>query len=215
MRSVMKVEKAEPHPTIPLERFVELNRDLTRAEVERVGKGATMYQMTETQDPDIVLGIGSSPIASELGQNSSVAPGSADLVLLQQLREQQAQLQVKVATSAAKYGAKNPFMIQLQNEEAAFDAQIHSELDRIRKRASNDLAVATLSEDGLRKRVAAQEQLVDQLSEKADKLTLLQEEAFSNRAIYQDLYTKLEEASITAGMKASNMTVVRSGSCAS
>lgn len=192
---------------IPLERFVELNRDLTRAEVERVGKEA-IYQMTETQDPDIVLGIGSSPIASELGQNSSVAPGSADLVLLQQLREQQAQLQVKVATSAAKYGAKNPFMIQLQNEEAAFDAQIHSELDRIRKRASNDLAVATLSEDGLRKRVAAQEQLVDQLSEKADKLTLLQEEAFSNRAIYQDLYTKLEEASITAGMKASNMTVV-------
>jgi succinoglycan biosynthesis transport protein ExoP len=192
---------------IPLERFVELNRDLTRAEVERVGKEA-IYQMTETQDPDIVLGIGSSPIASELGQNSSFAPGSGDLVLLQQLRQQQAQLQVKLATSATKYGAKNPFMVQLQNEEAAFDAQIHLELDRIRKRARNDLAVATLSEDGLRKRVAAQEQLVDQLSEKADKLTLLQEEAFSNRAIYQDLYTKLEEASITAGMKASNMTVV-------
>ncbi|MDR3504877.1 MAG: polysaccharide biosynthesis tyrosine autokinase [Acidocella sp.] len=192
---------------VPLERLLQLNRDLTASEVSRIAKEA-IYRMTETQDPDVVLGIGSSSLASEAGSASPLAPGSADLALLQQLRQQQSQLKVQIAASNSKYGAKNPAMIQLRDEYDALDAQIKSELNRIRTRAKNDLDLATLGEEGIRKQIAAQEQEVNKVTAKADQLVLLQEEALSSRQIYQDLYTKLEEASVTAGIKASNITLV-------
>jgi capsular exopolysaccharide synthesis family protein len=192
---------------VPLERLLELNRDLTSAEVARIAKEA-IYKMTESQDPEVVVGIGSSALASVLGPGSPVAPGSADLVLLQQLRQQLAQVNVHLATSGTRYGAKSPVMIQLQSERAATDAQIRAELERIRMRTKNELDLAILAEDGIRRQVAAQEKIVDRVTEKADQLVLLQEEAQSNREIYQDLYSKLEEASVTAGIKASNITLV-------
>ena len=99
-------------------------------------------------------------------------------------------------------------MIQLRNEDEAFTAQIHAELERIRTRAKNDLDLAILAEKGIQQQVATQEQEVNKVTEKADQLILLEEEALSSREIYQDLYSKLEEASVTAGMKASNITLV-------
>lgn len=192
---------------VPLERLLELNRDLTNAEVSRIAKEA-IYRMTETQDPDVVLGIGATALASDAGPDSPVSPGSSDLMLLQQLREQQAQLKVQIAASDAKYGDKNPAMTQLRNEDAALGVQITAELNRIRTRAKNDLNLAELAEKGIQDRVSLQEHDVDKMTEKADQLVLLQEEALSSRQIYQDLYTKLEEASVTAGIRASNITLV-------
>jgi len=192
---------------VPLERLLDLNKDLTNAEVSRIAKEAA-YHMTETQDPDVVLGVGSSSLASDLGSNSVLSAGSPDLQLLQKLREQRAQLGVELAASNTKYGAKNPAVLQLHNQENALDGQIRAEMERIRTRAKNDLALATLSENGIRQRISAQEQEVNKTSAKEDQLLLLQEEALSSREIYQNLYSKLEEASVTAGMKASNITLV-------
>ena len=192
---------------VPLERLLELNRDLTNAEVSRIAREA-IYRMTETQDPDVVLGVGSSALASSAGSGSPLSPGSPDLALLQQLREQQAQIKVQLAASDTTYGARNPAMIQLRNEDEALTMQIHAELARIRTRAKNDVDLAILAEQGIQQQVAMQEQEVNKVKEKADQLILLEEEALSSREIYQDLYSKLEEASVTAGMKASNITLV-------
>jgi succinoglycan biosynthesis transport protein ExoP len=192
---------------VPLERLIQLNRDLTNAEVSRIAKEA-IYKMTETQDPDVVLGIGTSVLASGLRPDSPLAAGSEDLTLLHQLRQQRAQVQVELAANSARLGPRNPLMIQLGNEATTLDAQIHTELERIRARARNDLDLAILAENGIRQQVAAQEQTVNKVTEKSDQLVLLQQEALSSRAIYQDLYTKLEEASVAAGIKASNITLV-------
>ena len=192
---------------VPLERLIELNRDLTNAEVTRITKEA-IYHMTETQDPDVVLGIGSTSLASGIGPESPLAQGSADLTLLQQLREQLAQVRMQLSAANTKYGAKNPAVVQLHSQESSIESQIRSELDRIRSRAKNDLDLAVLAENGIRKQVADQEQTVNKVTAKADQLVLLEEEALSSREIYQDLYTKLEEASVTAGIRASNITLV-------
>jgi capsular exopolysaccharide synthesis family protein len=192
---------------VSLERLIELNRDLTGAEVARIAKEA-IYKMTEAEDPEAVLGVGSSALASVSGPDSPIAPGGADLLLLQQLRQQLAQVHVQLATSSTKYGAKNPVMVQFQNEEGSLIAQIRAELERICTRTKNELDLAVLAENGIRKQIAVQEKIVDQVAEKADQLVLLQEEAQSNREIYQDLYSKLEEASVTAGIKASNITLI-------
>jgi len=192
---------------VPLERLIELNRDLTNAEVERIAKEA-IFRMTETQDPDVVLGIATSALASGVGAESPVAPGSADLTLLQQLRSQLAQVKLEMTAANTKYGARNPAIIQLREEEGSLQSQIKTELDRIRTKAKNDLDLATLAENGIKAQIDAQEQIVNRANEKADRLILLEEEAASSREIYQDLYTKLEEASVTAGIRASNITLV-------
>lgn len=192
---------------IALARLIELNRALTTAEVSHIAKDAA-FTMTEMGDPEVVLGMGSSALAGDLGSDSPVAPGSADLVLLQQLRQQLAQVQVQRATAGTKYGARNPVMTQLGNQQTTIETQIHAELERIHQRAKNDRDLAALDEAGIRRQISEQEQVVNKVTEKADQLLLLQEEAQSSRTIYQDLYTKLEEASVTAGMKASHTMLV-------
>jgi len=206
-RSGGSAQPAASPDNIPMARLLDLNKDLTNAEVSRIAKEAA-YHMTETQDPDVVLGVGSSSLATDLGSNSVLSPGSPDLQLLQKLREQRAQLGVELAASNTKYGAKNPAVLQLHNQENVLDGQIRAEMERIRTRAKNDLALATLSENGIRQRISVQEQEVNKTSAKEDQLLLLQEEALSSREIYQNLYSKLEEASVSAGMKASNITLV-------
>lgn len=191
----------------PLERLIALNEDLTNAEVARISREA-IYRLAETQDPDVVIGIGSSTLVSGIGAGSPLSPGSQDLTLLGDLRQQQGKLKVQLAADTTKYGSKNPAITQIHNQITALDEQIHDELGRIRLRTKNDLDLAKLAEDGIRQRVQAQEQEVNKTSTKADQLLLLQEEALSDRSLYDGLYTKLEEANVAAGIHASNITLI-------
>lgn len=190
-----------------LVRLLELNRALTGAEVTRIAREA-VYRMTQTGDPEAVLAAGSGLLAESAGPDVPLAQGSTDVVLLQQLRQQRVRVKLEQATASTKYGARNPAMIQLQTEEASLEAQIRAELDRMHTRAQSDLQLAALDESGIRRQIAEQEQIVNAVAEKADQLLILEEEARSSRAIYQDLYTKLEEAGVTSGIKASNITLV-------
>ena len=190
-----------------IERLADLNRELTQAEVARIAKEA-IYRMTETQDPDVVLGAGMSELAKSAGSDSVLSAGGQALSLLQGLRQQQAQLKVQYAAAATKYGARNPALTELQNQATAMDGQIKAELQRIHQRAKNEFDLAKITEAGVQKSVSDQEQQVSNLSDSIDKLLLLHQEESSNRLLYQDLYTKLEEANVSAGSRASNITVV-------
>ena len=185
--------------------LIELNRDLAGAEVARIYREA-IYQMAETQDPEVVLGIGSA--SGGQGTDSPIASDSVDLSLLRDLRQRLAQVTVQIAAAGTRYGAKNPVMLQLQNERTSIETQIQVEMTRIRARAKDDLELASLAEVGIRQRIAEQEHIVNVATEKEEQLALLQEDAESYRRIYHDISTKLEEASVTAGIRASNVTLV-------
>ena len=188
---------------LPLERLLELNRDLTAAEVARTEKEA-IYHMTQTQDPAVVLGIG----RTALSLGSVLAQGSADLVLLQDLRQKQAVADTRLATASSKYGAKNPAVTELQVELTSIKEQIGAELRRIQARSLNDLQLAIRTEDGLRQQVAAQQAEVAKTGDVAAKLVVLQEQAQADRNLYQSLHSKLEEANVVAGIRGSNISVI-------
>ena len=193
--------------SVPVSRLLALNNELTSAQVARIAKEA-IYRVAETGDPDAVLSIGSSSLVSGPGADSALAPGNGGLGLLQHLREQEVQLNVQTATAATRYGAKNPAMVEYHNQQAAIQTQMSEELRRIRERARTDLDLATRAEDGLHAQVTAQQQEVSQWTTKADHLLLLQGEAASSRALYQDLFAKLEESQFAAGIQASRVTVL-------
>ena len=193
--------------SVPVSRLLALNNELTSAQVARIAKEA-IYRVAQSGDPDAVLSIANSSLVTGQNADSSLAPGNGGLALLQRLREQQVQLNVALATAATKYGAKNQVMVDYRQQQAAIQEQMSAELNRIRERAKSDLELATRAESGLREQVTTQQGEVSQWTTKADHLLLLRGEAASSRALYQDLFAKLEESQFAAGIRASRVRVL-------
>ena len=88
------------------------------------------------------------------------------------------------------------------------DEQIHQELQQIIKRAQADFQLAQQTEDEIRRRFDEQQAAASKLNEKTVQFAVLSQEAYSRKKLYEDLYTKLQEANVSAGLKATNITVV-------
>jgi capsular exopolysaccharide synthesis family protein len=189
------------------QRLTALNAEWSRAEVTRIAKEA-VYHLTETGDPDVVLGVGETSLATGMGGDSPIAAGSKNIQLLQKLREQEAALKVQLAAEQVRYGAKNPALQEIRNQINSLETQAHEELQRINKEAKTNLELARANEDAIRKSVNDQQRGVAALGNSVAALTFLQQEENTSRGLYQDLYTRLEEANIAAGVKSSDIVIV-------
>ena len=189
------------------QRLTALNAELSRAEVARIAKEA-VYHLTETGDPDVVVGVGQTSLATGMGGDSPIAADSKNIQLLQKLREQEASLKVQMAAEQVRYGAKNPALQEIRNQIDSLETQIREELQRINKEAKTDLELARENEDAIRKSVNDQQRGVAALGNSLAALTFLQQEESTSRGLYQDLYTRLEEANIAAGVKSSDIVIV-------
>jgi capsular exopolysaccharide synthesis family protein len=188
-----------------VDKLAVLNDELTAAEADRIAKEA-IYQLTQTQSPDVVSGLGSSPLASAGG--STVVTEGQGLGVLQGLRAQEAAIRVQYGDDAAKYGANNPHLAELQGQIDAINKSISEELKRINDRAKNDLELSRRTEEGLRKAYNDQQTEVNKLNDDTIQLEVLAGEALSNRALYDELFTRLQEAQIQAGVSATNLDLV-------
>ena len=113
-----------------------------------------------------------------------------------------------MAAEQVRYGAKNPVLQEIHNQIDSLETQIHEELQRINKEAKTDLELAKGNEDAIRKSVDDQQRGVAALGNSLAALTFLQQEENTSRGLYQDLYTRLEEANIAAGVKSSDIVIV-------
>jgi polysaccharide biosynthesis transport protein len=188
-----------------VDKLAALNEELTEAEADRITKEA-IYQLTQTQSPEVVLGLGSSPLAAAGG--STVINEGQGLTVLQGLRAQEAAVRMQYGDLASKYGANNPHLAELQGQINELEKSITEELKRINQRAKNDLDLAQRTEDGLRKAYNNQQVEVNKLNDNTIELEVLAGEALSNRELYDELYTRLQEAQIQAGVSATNLDLV-------
>jgi succinoglycan biosynthesis transport protein ExoP len=189
-----------------VDKLTALNAELTSAEANRIAKEA-IYHLTQTQSPEVVLGLGSSDLSSMGGGSAVISQGNG-LAVLQALREQEAAIKVNYGDISTKYGAKNPRLAELQGQMAALNEQIHQELLRINQRAQNDLTLAQKAEGAIREEYTKQEDVVNKLNDSMVQLEILAGEAISSRVLYEELQTKLQEAGVTAGVKATNLDLV-------
>jgi capsular exopolysaccharide synthesis family protein len=91
---------------------------------------------------------------------------------------------------------------------ASINEQIHQELIRINQRALNDFTLAQKTEDGIRGEYSKQEEEVNKLNDKMVNLEILAGEAISSRVLYEELNSRLQQAGVTAGVKATNLDLV-------
>jgi capsular exopolysaccharide synthesis family protein len=188
-----------------IQKLDELNGELTQAEANRIGKEA-IYRLTQTGDADVVLGLQSNSLAAQSG--SMVLTQGGGLSNLQVLRSEQGQLRVQMAEAANSFGANNRHLKDFEVQIKTYDEQIAQELQLITKRAEADFELAKQTEDAIRRSFVEQQAAAGKLNDVAIQFAVLSEEAMSRKMLYEDLYTKLQEANISAGIKATNITVV-------
>ena len=201
-----------------VERFIDLNRDLTNAQINRVSKQA-VYDTLRTESADTIMAEAAAHGSGTVSANMTT-PGSTfatttasgadapELSELSLLRQQKESLELQVASKNGVYGDKSPLMEQLHAAIQQIDRQIQTTLNRIRERARGEYILAKANEDNLRGLVAQQQAQVSRLTAGSNQLALLQQEAKSKRTMYQDLSAKLEQTNVSSEANESNITLI-------
>jgi capsular exopolysaccharide synthesis family protein len=190
-------------PTI--QKLEALNNELTTAEANRIEKEA-IYRLVQSKNGDVILGLANDPLA--LQSNSMVLNEGGGLSNLQQLRQQLNALKMSIADASTTYGENNRHLKEMETQLRTLNQQIVQEMQEIIHRAQADFELAKRTEDELRQRFNQQQTEAAKLNEKTVQLAVLSQEAFSRKRLYEDLYTKLQEANVSAGLKATNITTV-------
>jgi len=190
-------------PTI--QKLDQVNTELTQAEANRIEKEA-IYRLVRSNNGDVILGLGNDPLAVQ--SNSMVLTQGGGLSNLQLLQQQQNALKVSLAAAATTYGANNRHLKEMQTQMRALNEQIEQEMHQITQRAQADYQLARQTEDALQKEFNRQQEEASKLNQKTVQFAVLSQEAFSRKRLYEDLYTKLQEANVSAGLKATNITIV-------
>ena len=191
--------------SVVIQKLDALNAELTAAEANRIEKEA-IYRLAQANNGDALLALANS--SSATGQGSSMALSQGGISLLQNLRQQQDVLKMNLAEASEKYGANNRHLKDLEAQLAALEVQIRHEMQEITKLAQADLQLALTTEEQLRRQFGLQQAEASKLNEKTVEFAVLSQEAFSRKRLYEDLYTKLQEANVSAGIKATNITIV-------
>jgi capsular exopolysaccharide synthesis family protein len=191
--------------SVTIEKLDALNSELTAAEANRIEKEA-IYHIVASNNGDIIVGLANDPLAAQ--SNSMVLTQGGGLSNLEMLRQQQNQVKISLAQASTTFGANNRHLKELQTQLHTMDEQIQQEMHQIVLRAQGDFQLARQTEDQIRQRFDKQQIAASKLNEKTVQFSVLSQEAYSRKKLYEDLYTKLQEANVSAGLKATNITIV-------
>jgi polysaccharide biosynthesis transport protein len=191
--------------SVVIEKLDALNTELTAAEADRIEKEA-IYRLVKTNNSDVILALKNDPLATK--SNSMVLNQGGGTSNLQQLRQQQNALKISIATASHIYGENNRHLKDLQTQLHELNDQIHQEMQEIVNRAQADLKLAQQTENEIRRQFNEQQAEASKLNEKTVQFAVLSQEASSREKLYEDLYTKLQEANLSANVQSTNITVV-------
>jgi polysaccharide biosynthesis transport protein len=180
---------------ITTEKLDELNKELTTAESDRMGKEA-IYRQTQSSDPEVVR-------AAIIADSA----GGAGSHLLDGLREQQAALKIQIAELSTQFGPSYPKVAQLNSQMKEIDRQLQLEIDKSVDHLRGQYLAALQRENMLRDSFDKQKQEANKLNESAIQYSLLKREVESNRTLYEGLLEKLKEAGVTAGLRSNNFRI--------
>jgi len=188
--------------SVVIEKLDALNTEL---EANRIEKEA-IYRLVQSGNAEVILGLETDPLAVQ--SKSMVLTQGGGVSNLLQLQQQQNQLNIEIAQATSTLGPNNRHLKEMQTQLRAIEEQIRQELKRITLRAQADFQLAQQTEDVIHGRFDKQQEAASKLNEKTVQFAVLSQEAYSRKKLYEDLFTKLQEANVSAGLKATNISVV-------
>jgi polysaccharide biosynthesis transport protein len=169
------------------ERLADLSRDLTVAESDRVQKESLN---------DLVR------------SNPSQAALVVQDELLQQLEGKLADLSAQYADALSEYGPKFPKVVRLESQMKAMQGFVDDERHRLIDRIHNDYLAAQGREKLLADAVTAEKGEVGRLNQLLIRHNMLKREFDTNQQLYESLLQRLKDATVSAGLRATNIHVI-------
>jgi polysaccharide biosynthesis transport protein len=171
------------------ERLADLSKDLTAAESDRTEK-ESRYN-TVRSDPTH---------AALLADNS----------LLEQLETRSADAQAEYAEAQDTYGPNFPKVVRLRDRATELQHLIERERKQVIERVHESYQAALDREQLLRETVARQKVEVGNFNQLLIQHNLLKREFETNQQLYESLLQRLKDATVSAGLRATNIHLVDS-----
>ncbi len=128
--------------------------------------------------------------------------------LLQRLDERAADLKGQYTEALAQYGPNFPKVLRLEQQIADNQKQIEGEQARVLDRMRNDYTAAQRREEMAASVVAKRKEQVGKLNQLLVQHNLLQRDFETNQQLYQNLLQRLKDATVSAGLRSTNLHMV-------
>ncbi len=169
------------------QRMSDLSRDLTNAQNDRLQK-ESVYELVRSNDSQVAF----------VAQDD----------LLQHLEEKYADLKSQYVQTLGQFGPKYPKVVWLQSQVNEMQSLIDKERKEIIERIRDDYLAAVGRENLLTAAVAKEKVKVGVLNELLIQHNLLKRESETNQQLYDSLQQRLKDATVTAGLRATNIHVI-------
>jgi capsular exopolysaccharide synthesis family protein len=170
------------------ERLKQLQEAYTKAQAERFQRESlyTLVQAGRVQD----------------------LPGILDNRLIQDLSVRLAELQRDYAQMTATVKPEYPKAIALKKQIDAIQASLDHQKKNLSQNIIDSYLSAVANEKYLAQALDAQKKEVNDIDEKSIQYNILKREVDTNKQLYEGLLTRMKEATVSAGLKASNVRIV-------
>lgn len=169
------------------QRLAQLSNDFTTAQSQRLDK-ESFYEL----------------IASNETQVAFVAQSE----VLSRLETKEADLKAQFADAEGQYGPNFPKVLRLKGQVDELQSLIDRERKRIVARVHNDYRAALGREKLLANALAQEKEKVGKLNQLLIQHNLLKREFDTNQQLYDNLLQHLKDATVSAGLRATNIHVV-------
>ncbi len=173
--------------TLNAQELSELNTQLILARTARAEAKARFQQVQV-----LVSSAGSVNSAAEVLQSA----------LIQNLREQEAEVERKVAELSGEYGERHPTMINARAEARDLENKIRTEVNKIVKGLENEVNVMRVRETTLRTNLEDMKKRAAHANKASIQLRALEREATANRTLLEAFLSRFKETSAQEDLNA-------------
>lgn len=166
----------------------QLQAEATKAQADRIKKESLYNQVRQ-------------------GNFTSV-PGIMENRLYQDLTLKLSQLQQDYSELTSTFTPEYPRVKRLKNEIDEVNAALERQRNAFAQRVADDYKAALNRSRLLDQAIAKQTREFNAIAEKSIQYNILKREADTNKQLYDGLLQRLKEASVSAGLRASNVRVV-------
>jgi succinoglycan biosynthesis transport protein ExoP len=131
-------------------------------------------------------------------------PQVHDSLMIQQLTQKLAEVRAELAQSRATYGPNHPNVKRLENQRDELQKELEQQKQGILQELKTSYAAAQAREQLVSRAVDATNHRMSLVAE----YSTLKREAQANTELYNSLYSKVEEAAISAASKSSNIRIL-------
>ncbi|AWK86319.1 GumC family protein [Azospirillum thermophilum] len=128
--------------------------------------------------------------------------------LIQALRQQEVELQRKIADAANRYGNKHPMLQSLQSELRDLQGQIKTDVGKIVSNLANEVELAKSREAGLKTSLDQMQAKQDELQKSTVGLRTLERDAETSQTMYEALLTRFQEIAAQTDIQQPDARVV-------